>query len=115
MNTRVKSQLPFIPNGSDPSAFEGSAFSEHKHHKKHQKHQKPDVSERKMDEEVFGFTADKVSSVNEIEHSRKPPAMNGKNALTQHKMKSKAKDMGESGYDEEVYDFASGLVSAING
>lgn len=68
-----------------------------------------------MDEEVYGFSADKVSSVNEIEHSKKAPAMNGKSALTQHKKKAKAKDMGERGYDEEVYDFASGLVSAING
>lgn len=114
LNTRVRSVLPFKPNGSDPSAFEG-AFSETKHHKKHHKHQKPDIAERKIDEEVYGFSADKVSGINEIAHAPNAPAMNGQSALTQHKKKAKAKDMGERGMDEEVYDFASGLVSAING
>jgi len=27
LNTRVRSTLPFIPNGSDPSAFKGAAFN----------------------------------------------------------------------------------------
>lgn len=78
LNTRVKSELPFIPNGSDASAFKGSAsLHENRHHKKHHRQQKPDIADREMDEEVYGFSADKVSSVNEIAHAKKPPAMNG--------------------------------------
>lgn len=55
--------MPFIPNGSDPSAFdpnEEPSFSEHKkHHKhKHHKHSKPDVAERGMDSDVWGFTTE---------------------------------------------------------
>ena len=47
---------PFVPNGSDESAFEGSAFTAKKHNKKHhKKHNKRDVAERGMDEEVHGF------------------------------------------------------------
>jgi hypothetical protein len=124
LNTRVRSTLPFIPNGSSPSAFEGSASLNQKrhHHKKN-----PDIAERNMDFEVHGFAGDIASPVNEIEHSAKAPAMNGGEApeapapetaaLSQHKHKSKAKakDMGERGYDEEVYDFAHKMVSAING
>jgi hypothetical protein len=72
-----------------------------------------------MDEEVYGFSDDNVSPVNEIEHSSSAPAMNGgkakRTALTQQKMKAKARDMADRGIDEEVYGFASGLVSGING
>ena len=28
LNTRVRSDMPFIPNGSDAKAFEGAAFNE---------------------------------------------------------------------------------------
>lgn len=116
LNTRVRSSLPFIPNGSDSSAFEGAAFSEKKHHHKHHHGKHPDVAERNMDEEVYGFSADNVSSVNEIAHAPKSPAINGqKNTLSQHKKKAKAKDMGERGYDPEVYGFDAEIVSAING
>jgi len=38
LNTRVRSEEPFVPNGSDESAHDGAAadgsFSEKKHHKK---------------------------------------------------------------------------------
>lgn len=68
-----------------------------------------------MDDEVHGFTSDVVNPNNEIEHSNKQPAYNGKGALSQHKKKAKAKDMGERGYDPEVYGMAGEIVSAING
>jgi hypothetical protein len=128
LNTRVRSTLPFIPNGSSPSAFEGSAsLNQKKHHKKHHHRQHPDIAERKMDGEVHGFAASIASPVNEIEHDKDAPAMNGGEAeevpasltlpasLTQTKKKTKLKDMGEGGYDPEVYGFASSIVSAING
>lgn len=126
LNTRVRSDLPFIPNGSAPSSFQGPGndgnnagygFHQRKHH--HRKH--PDVAERKMDAEVHGFSASIASPINEIEHSANAPALNGGEAaeapesLVQHKKKTKLKDMNERGYDSEVYDFASGIVSAING
>jgi len=89
LNTRVRSTLPFVPNGSDPSAHEGAAFNQRKHHKNHNRkhHKKPDVAERAMNEEVYGFTDDNVSPDNEMQHSKSAPAVNGgktkRNALTQ--------------------------------
>ena len=112
LNTRVKSALPFIPNGSDPKAFQGAAFNQ----RRHSNHQKPDIAERNMDWEVYDFASDNTPPIKETAHSESPPAYNG-NKLSQHKHKkhAKAKDMGERGYDEEVYGFAHDLVSAING
>jgi len=49
LNTRERSNLPFIPNGSDASAFKGAALGESKHH--HGKNKK-DIGERGYDEEV---------------------------------------------------------------
>ena len=56
LNTRVRSNLPFIPNGSDPKAFEGVehnnagyATAQSKHHKKHGH---KDYAERGMDTDV---------------------------------------------------------------
>jgi hypothetical protein len=40
---------PFIPNGSDSSAFEGTSFNQKRHHNKHRKNKK-DIAERGMDE-----------------------------------------------------------------
>jgi hypothetical protein len=111
LNTRVRSDMPFIPNGSDDKAFTGSAsLHEKKHHRKH--HKNPDIAERNMDAEAYGFANDNVSQINEIEHSKKAPEMNGKMSRAQTKLK--AKDMSEGGMDPEVFGFASEMVSAIN-
>lgn len=60
LNTRVRSTEPFVPNGSDDSAFDPS-FSQHKHH--HKKHRK-DVAERGMDEEVHGLVHYSIPPLN---------------------------------------------------
>lgn len=105
-------------NGADSIEGDGS-FMQKKHHKKHHHRKHPDIAERKMDGEVHGFSASIASPINEIEHDKAAPAMNGGEApeepasLTQKR--SKLKDMNERGYDSEVYDFASGIVTAING
>jgi len=75
LNTRQRSTLPFVPNGSDPSAFKGSAFSEGAHH--HKKHRKPDVAERGMDEEVHGFVSDTLPPLNTRVKSALPFVPNG--------------------------------------
>ena len=75
LNTRVRSTLPFIPNGSDPSAFQGAAFSERSHHHKH--HKKPDVAERGMDEEVHGFVKEYLPPLTEWEKTKQPFIPNG--------------------------------------
>jgi len=57
LNTWVRSDDPFVPNGSDPSAQDpdGLAFAQHKHHH----HAKPDIAERSMDNTwVHPFSAD---------------------------------------------------------
>ena len=77
LNIRVKSEDPFVPNGSDPSAFEGAAFMEGKHHHKH--HKKPDIAERGMDEEVHGFCVDSLPPLNTRERSQMPFLPNGSN------------------------------------
>jgi hypothetical protein len=115
LNTRVRSTMPFIPNGSDSSAFPSSAFGEQKHHHKHHHQKHPDVAERSMDEEVQGFSSDATSPINIIDHANEAPALNGKGALTQHKKHAKAKDLAERGMDNEVYNFDREIVSSING
>ena len=64
LNTRVRSVLPFIPNGSNPGAFKGSAFNEKKHHHKH--HQK-DIAERGIDSDVHGFVWEAMPPMNTME------------------------------------------------
>ena len=71
MNVRERKEkdLPFLPNGSDPSAFKGAAFSERKHHRKH--HKKPDIAERGMDEAVWGFATENLPPMNVRERKEK--------------------------------------------
>ena len=54
LNTRVRSTLPFVPNGSDPKAWEPS-FSQQKHTHHHIKDPNSDINERSMDYDVHGF------------------------------------------------------------
>lgn len=76
LNTRVRSTLPFVPNGSDPSAHspESPAFAEGKHH---HHHQKKDVAERGMDEEVHGFVSEYTPPINTRVKSNLPFIPNG--------------------------------------
>jgi len=69
LNTRVRSDLPFIPNGSNASAFKGSAFGEQRHHSKHHRGHNPDIGKEKIEDEVHGFASDNVSPINEIAHA----------------------------------------------
>jgi len=62
LNTRVRSEDPFVANGSNDSAFEGAAsdgpaFSQSKHHQKQKKHHKKGwgIADRGMDSYVHGF------------------------------------------------------------
>ena len=69
--------MPFVPNGSDSSAFKG-AFNEKKHHKKHHKHHKHrDVAERGMDEEVHEFVKEAIPPLNTRVRSDDPFVPNG--------------------------------------
>lgn len=81
LNTRVKSEDPFVPNGSDPSAHSpdlpenpDATLAEKKHHRKHKK---KDVAERGMDEEVHGFVNEMVTPINVRLRSDIPWVPNG--------------------------------------
>jgi len=77
LNTRVRSEAPFVPNGSDDSAFEGAAFTAKKHQKKHGKR---DIAERGMDEEVYDFTNELINPLNVKVRSTDPFVPNGSDA-----------------------------------
>jgi len=121
LNIKVKSTDPFIPNGSDPSAFEGAAFSERKHHKKH--HKQPDIAERGMDEEVHGFCVDSLPPLNTRERSSMPFLQNGSNGKAFKGSASfsekkhhhhKQPDIAERGMDEEVHGFCVDSLPPLN-
>ena len=124
LNTRVRSEAPFVPNGSDESAFEGAAFNAKKHHKKHHKrHHKRDVAERGMDEEVHGFVKEAIPPLNTRVRSEAPFVPNGSDdsafegaAFTakKHQKKHGKRDIAERGMDEEVYDFTNELINPLN-
>jgi hypothetical protein len=65
----------FVPNGSDPSAHEAS-FAQHKH----RHHKKPDIAERGVDGEIYGFVKEYTNPENEMVHSENPMSYNGGNA-----------------------------------
>jgi len=119
LNTRVKSDGPFIPNGSEPSAHE--AFVEKKHH---HKHHKKDVAERGMDEEVHGFVWHAIPPLNTRVRSDDPFVPNGSDpsahdpSFAEHKHKKHhkhhKKDVAERGMDPEVHGFVSEITNPIN-
>jgi secreted trypsin-like serine protease len=116
LNIKVKSTDPFIPNGSDPSAFEGAAFMENKHHHKH--HKRPDIAERGMDEEVHGFCVDSLPPLNTRERSSMPFLPNGSNGKSfkgsASLMARSRKDIAERGMDEDVWGFATEAIPPLN-
>ena len=132
LNTRVRSDEPFVPNGSDPSAHEGAAFSEKKHHKKHHKkhgkhHKKKDVAERGMDEEVHEFVKEAIPPLNTRVRSDDPFVPNGsdpsahegaafseKKHNKKHKKHHKHRDVAERGMDEEVHEFVKEAIPPLN-
>ena len=126
LNTRVRSTMPFIPNGSDAKAWEGAAFSEHKHKHHHKHHKRPDVAERGMDEEVHGFVVDALPPLNTRVRSTMPFIPNGSDAkawegaaFSEHKHKHhhkhhKRPDVAERGMDEEVHGFVVDALPPLN-
>ena len=116
LNIRVKSEDPFVPNGSDPSAFEGAAFSEKKHHHHRKHHKRPDVAERGMDEEVHGFVVDSLPPLNTRERSTMPFLPNGSNpsAFKGAFMARNRKDIAERGMDEDVWGFSTEAIPPLN-
>ena len=82
LNTRVRSEDPFVPNGSDASAWDPTpnspeaTFAESKHHRKHHKKAK-DIAERGMDEEVHGFVWHALPPLNTWVRSGDPFVPNG--------------------------------------
>jgi hypothetical protein len=108
--------MPFIPNGSDPSAFKGAASLAHK---------KPDIAERVMDEEVHGFVWHAIPPLNTRVRSDEPFIPNGSDPSAidpdsfvekKHHSKhhKKAKDIAERGMDEEVYWFVKEAIPPLN-
>jgi hypothetical protein len=126
LNVSVKSNEPFVPNGSDPSAHD-SSFSEH-----HHKHHKKDIAERGMDEEVHGFTTANLPPLNTRVRSTLPFMSNGSKSGFEGSAKNgekygyegsfsehshhhhKRPDIAERGMDEEVHGFASGNLPPLN-
>jgi len=111
LNTWEHSKTPFIPNGSDSSAFEGAAFSERKHHHRH--HSRPDVAERGMDEEVHGFVTDSLPPLNTRVRSTMPFIPNGSDPSAHDGVAflSKGKrDIAERGMDSDVWGFSSEAI-----
>jgi hypothetical protein len=123
LNTRVRSTMPFVPNGSDPSAHDGvNSFHQRRHHHRH--HKRPDVAERGMDEEVHGFVVDSLPPLNTWERSTVPFVPNGSDAsahegaaFTQrrhHNKHHKKPDVAERGMDEEVHGFVVDSLPPLN-
>ena len=119
LNTWVRSDDPFVPNGSDPSAHDPS-FAEHKHHNKH--HTK-DVAERGMDEEVHGFVWHALPPLNvrnretegeHIPNGSDPSAFDPSFAERKHHHKYHKKDVAERGMDEEVHGFVWHALPPLN-
>jgi len=116
LNTRVRSTLPFVPNGSDPSAHEGAAFNQRKHHRRHHK---KDVAERGMEEEVHGFVTENLPPLNTWVRSSDPFVPNGSDAKAwdgaafhqkkhhHHHKHHKRPDVAERNMDEEVHGFVA--------
>jgi len=83
-------------------------------------HNKKDINERKMDEEVHGFSADNVqpypndrSSVNPGYNGNEnvyPPQKFKKGKKSFHQKHHKKRDIAERNMDEEVHGFASDNV-----
>lgn len=71
----VRSEDPFVPNGSDPSAQDPSFTQHHKKH--HKKHHNKDIAERNMEEEVHGFVKEYTPPLNEWEKTKYPFVPNG--------------------------------------
>merc|ERR1712238_355989 len=110
LNTSVRSTAPFVPNGSDESAFEGTSFNQRRHHS----HKRPDVAERGMDEEVHGFVVDSLPPLNTSVRSTAPFVPNGSDESAfegtsfnqrRHHSKHHQRDIAERGMDEEVHGF----------
>jgi hypothetical protein len=113
LNTRVRSDDPFIPNGSDPSAHDPSFVEKKYHHKHHKK----DVAERGMDEEVHGFVWHAIPPLNTRVRSDDPFVPNGSDPSAhdpsfaeqnhKHHHNQHPDIIGTSGMDEEVHGFVS--------
>ena len=110
LNTRVRSTMPFVPNGSDPSAFEGAAFMG----------RAPDIAERNVDGDVHAFAYDIVPALNTWERNPHGYLPNGSDpsahegaAFSQRKH-HKRPDVAERGMDEEVHGFVSDALPPLN-
>jgi len=113
----VRSDDPFVPNGSDPKAHDPS-FAEGRRHHKH--HKRPDVAERGMDEEVHGFVKEYTPPLKEWVRSEDPFVPNGSDpsaidpSFAEHHKKHRKKDVAERGMDEEVHGFVSDTLPPLN-
>jgi hypothetical protein len=114
LNTRVRSTDPFVPNGSDESAWEGASFNQRRHHSRH--HKRPDVAERGMDEEVHGFVVDSLPPLNTRVRSTMPFVPNGSDPSAHDGVAFMAKrpDVAERGMDEEVHGFVVDSLPPLN-
>lgn len=128
LNTRVKSEDAFVPNGSDPSAHEGAAFSETKHHKKHKK--RWGISDEGMDSYVHGFVNGALKDFDteyrspgyHIPNGSDPSAFEGsvpseKTGFSEkkhHKKHHRRPDVAERGMDEEVHGFVKEAIPPLN-
>ena len=114
LNTRVRSTDPFVPNGSDESAWEGASFNQRRHHSRH--HKRPDVAERGMDEEVHGFVVDSLPPLNTRVRSTMPFVPNGSDPSAHDGVAFLAKrpDVAERGMDEEVHGFVVDSLPPLN-
>lgn len=122
LNTRVRSSDAFIPNGSDPKAFDPSFAEEshHHHHKHHHKKNKRDVAERGMDEEVHGFVHEAIPPLNVRKRSDDAFIPNGsaigdwnENSFAEQHHHKKP-DIAERGMDEDVWGFTSEAMPPLN-
>lgn len=118
---------PYAANGSAPSAHDSSLGQHgHKHHHHHAKH---DVAERKMDEEVHGFSAEYTSPVAEERRSEQPHVANGSDATShaeqghkhshhkRHHHGKKHENIGSDGIDGQVQGWTSSqnVIEALPG
>jgi hypothetical protein len=128
LNTRVRSTLPFMSNGSK-SGFEGSAKNGEKYgyegsfsEKSHHHHKRPDIAERGMDEEVHGFASGNLPPLNTSVRSSDPFVPNGSDPSSfdssfserKHHHKHHKKDVAERGMDEEVHGLVWHALPPLN-
>merc|ERR1719240_1869089 len=96
----------WAPNGSNPSAHDGVAFSQME-----KDHSKEDIAARGMDKYVYGFSSGATYKYENEERPPMAPAPNGSDPSSHAQMEHNSKgDINPRGMDAKVHGFANGAL-----